>query len=296
MNALFAAMLQDSAMQRLQEYMEGGASETLAYGLGGTLKRAAFAACYAAHPQTMAVIVHSAEAAQDWREDLAALLPRAIVAELPELDAMQVQATAKGMERAARRMETLGLLMRRTPSIVIARAAAAVQKDMSRSEFERLSLVLHIGDEAERDALLARLVQLGYEHADEVEHVGQFAARGGIVDLFPINAQHPVRVELFGDEIDSLREYDLDTKRSTQSVPQVRVLPLMRTDAAGRPDLFLSYLAGKGIVVFDEPARLREQIRTMVRENPDVKDTVFSWEELLAAAKGNRVVYSALML
>ena len=296
MKALFAAMMQDSAIQRLQEYTAGEASETLAYGLGGTQKRAAFAACFAAHPQTMVVLVHSAEAAADWKEDLASLLPRVAVAELPELDAMQVQATAKGMERAARRMETLGLLMRRTPVVVIARAAAAVQKDMSRGEFERLSLSLHIGDAMPREDLLARLVQLGYEHADEVEHVGQFSARGGIIDIFPINAQLPVRLEFFDDEVDSLRAYDLETKRSLQTIEQVRVLPLMRTDAAGRPALFLSYLAGKGLVVFDEPARIREQIRTIVRENPELKDAVFSWDDLLAAAKGNRVVYSALML
>ena len=296
MKALFAAMQQDPAMQRLQEYIEGEAGETLAYGLGGTQKHAAFAACYAAHPQTMVVIVHSQEAAADWCEDLAALLPHAHVAALPELDAVQVQATAKGMERAARRMETLGLLMRTAPSIVIAHAAAAVQKDMSRGEFERLSLVLHIGDEMERGDLLARFVQLGYEHADEVEHVGQFAARGGILDVFPINARQPVRIELFGDTVDSLREYDLGTKRSLHHIEQVRVLPLMRMDAAQRPELFLSYLSGRGLVVFDEPARIREQIRSMVRENPDMKDAVFSWEELLTAAKGNRIAYSALML
>ena len=73
-------------------------------------------------------------------------------------------------------------------------------------------------------------------------------------------------------------------------------MPLAQTDDSGRPELFLSYLEGKGTVLFDEPTRVRDTIRTMVRENPDIKGKIFSWEELLEAARVNRVVYLALLL
>ena len=133
-------------------------------------------------------------------------------------------------------------------------------------------------------------------HAEEVERVGQFSVRGGIVDIFAINAAVPVRVEYFDDEIDSLREFDLDTKRSTKNVGAATIMPLAQTDASGKPELFLSYLEGKGTVLFDEPTRIRDTIRTMVKENPDIKGKIFSWEELLQAAHGNRIVYMALLL
>ena len=296
MNALFAAMLQDGALQRLRNHTQGEPRESLIYGLGGSQKHAAVAACYAALPQMMAILCHSAESLADWKEDLSLLLPEVPIVELPEVDTFDVKAAAKSQERAARRMEVLGRLVRGEHIIVLARTEAAVQKGMGRNEFKRLSLTLRMGEVLPREELLERLVDLGYEHAEEVERVGQFSVRGGIVDIFAINAAVPVRVEYFDDEIDSLREFDLDTKRSTKNVGAATIMPLAQTDASGKPELFLSYLEGKGTVLFDEPTRIRDTIRTMVKENPDIKGKIFSWEELLQAAHGNRIVYMALLL
>ena len=296
MDALFAAMMQDTALQKLQEYFNGKADENLAYGLSGSQKHVAFAAAFSRAPQPFVILVHNSEAVSEWREDLAALLPETEIVELPELDIVSVQAEARSMERSARRMDVLGRLMRKDPVIVLSTSAAAVQKGMSRNEFQRLSLSIRIGDELEREKLLGQLVQLGYEHADEVERVGQFSARGGIVDIYAINAQSPVRIEFFDDTVDSLRDFDLTTKRSIRNVSTTTVLPLAQTDKAGRPELFLTYLEGNGVVLFDEPMRIREQIKTMIKENPDIRSKVFSWEDMLAAASGNRVFYSALML
>ena len=106
----------------------------------------------------------------------------------------------------------------------------------------------------------------------------------------------PVRIEFFDEEVDSLREFDLATKRSTRNISSTSVLPLAQTDDSGRPELFLTYLDHSGAVLFDEPMRILEQLRTMIRENPDIRAQVFSWENLLEAARGNRVFYSALML
>ena len=296
MKSLLTAMGQDAAVQKMQERFGAASGETLAYGLSGTQKHAAFAACYQKRPQPWVILVHSSEMLSAWQEDLQALLPETAAVELPELDIASVQAAAKSMERSARRMEVLGRLMRHEPVIVLATAAAAVQKGMSRSEFERLSLNLRIGQQMPREELLERLVQLGYENAGEVDCAGQFSARGGIVDVYAINSQAPVRIEFFDDEVDSLREFDLGSKRSTRNVGTVTILPLAQTDASGKPELFLTYLEKRGAVLFDEPMRIREQIKTMTRENPEIKDRVFRWEDMLGAARGNHVFYSALML
>ena len=73
-------------------------------------------------------------------------------------------------------------------------------------------------------------------------------------------------------------------------------MPLAQTDSTGQAEVFLSYLEGRGTVLFDEPTRLREQMRTMVRENPDIKHKVFSWDAIQTAARENRVLYSAMLL
>ncbi len=296
MNALFTAMLQDGALQRLRDYTTGEQAEALIYGLGGSQKHAAVAACYAAKPQMMAIICHSSETLSDWKEDLSLLLPEVPIVELPEVDNFEVQAAAKSQERAAKRMEVLGRLMRGEQVIVLSKTEAAVQKGMGRNEFARLSLSLRMGEVMPREELLQRLVDLGYENTEEVERVGQFSVRGGIVDIFAINAASPVRLEYFDDEIDSLREFDVETKRSIKNISAVTIMPLAQTDSSGRPENFLSYLEGRGSVLFDEPTRIRDTIRTMVKENPDIKGKIFSWEELLQAAQGNRIIYMALLL
>ncbi len=296
MNALFTAMLQDVALQRLRDYTTGKKAEALIYGFGGSQKHAAVATCYTAKPQMMAIICHSSETLSDWKEDLSLLLPEVPIVELPEVDNFEVQAAAKSQERAAKRMEVLGRLMRGEQVIVLAKTEAAVQKGMGRSEFARLSLSLRMGEVMPREELLHRLVDLGYENAEEVERVGQFSVRGGIVDIFAINAASPVRLEYFDDEIDSLREFDALTKRSVKNISSVTIMPLAQTDTSGRPENFLSYLEGRGSVLFDEPMRIRDAIRTMVKENPDIKEKIFSWEELLQAAQGNRIIYMALLL
>ena len=296
MNSLFAALSGNSGIKKLQDSFTGKPRETLVYGLSNSQKHVAFAAAYKAAPQPLVILVHSNEVLQDWRENLLSLLPDTEVLELPELDIMTVQAEARSMERAARRMDVLVRLMRKDPVIVLAKTTAAVHKGMSRQDFARLSVNVSLGEETSLEKLLQRLVQLGYEHADEVERIGQFSSRGGIVDVYPINGENPLRVEFFDDEIDSLREYAMDTKRSIRNINSASIMPLAQTDSAGQAEVFLSFLEGQGTVIFDEPMRLREQIRTMVRENPDIKGKVFTWENLQETARESRVLYSAMLL
>ncbi len=88
---------------------------------------------------------------------------------------------------------------------------------------ERLSFA--VGDTVERDAFLAKLVEYGYTAEPVVEATGQFAVRGGIVDVLPPLAEHPLRIEFFGDEIDSLRIYDMTTLRSIENIAAVTIRP-----------------------------------------------------------------------
>ena len=296
MNPLFTAMRDDPSVARIAGCFAKKKSQSFVYGLAGTQKHAVLAAAFAAAPRTTVILTHNKETLEEWREDLTALLPEIPVVELPELDVLTFSATARSVDLIARRMDVLGRLMREERVIVLARAAAAVQKGISKQEFSRLSLHMKLGDVIERNALLEKLVQLGYEHVEEVETLGQFSARGGIVDVFPINSLVPVRIEFFDDEIDSLREFDLATKRSIRNTSSLVVLPLAGTDASGNPEMFLSYLAGDAAVIFDEPMRIREQILKLVKENPEIKKQIFGWEDMVAAAQLRNVIYTALML
>lgn len=296
MKALFAAMRLDKNIADICKAFAKIKHQSFIYGLSDAPKHAVMAAAYEASPRPWVIIASDGAAVAAWKEDLAFLLPQAKVVELPEVDQANFTAVAKSVELMAKRMDVLGCLMRHEPVIVLSTAAAAVQKGMSRQDFSRLSLSIKLGDILGRDELIKRLTNLGYEHAPEVERMGQYSARGGIVDVFPINLLRPIRIDFFDDEIDSLREFDMESMRSTNNISEVSVLPLADTDASGRPELFLSYLEGNGVVEFDEPMRVRENIRQSVRENPEIKAQIFTWEEMVSAAADNNVLFSALML
>ena len=232
MKALFDAMCRDGAMKRIIESWHKTSGKTLIYGLAGTQKHAAIAAAWQSDPGVLAIIVHDRTSLASWRADLSEILPDAIIEELPQLDISAIQSVATSMERMAWRMEVLGRIDTGEPVIILAVADSAVQRDISPVKFRDISLKLQPGDIMERDQLLHKLVALGYSREDEVENIGQFSARGGIVDIYPITAEHPVRLEFFDDEIDSLREFDEETRRSIRNIDSVKVLPVLPEDGS----------------------------------------------------------------
>ena len=80
-------------------------------------------------------------------------------------------------------------------------------------------------DKLDEAALKSQLTLAGYNHVSQVVSPGEYAVRGGLIDLFPMGSAVPYRVDLFGDEIDSIRTFDPDTQRSLYPVPEVRLLP-----------------------------------------------------------------------
>ena len=120
----------------------------------------------------------------------------------------------------AARTRSIGCARRRDRSSIVAPALAAMQGLIpTLGAVPPLELV--VGRELPPDALAERLVDLGYARADVVEHRGEFAVRGGVVDVFAGDARRPVRLEYLGDEIESLREFSPSTQLSTAKVARV---------------------------------------------------------------------------
>ena len=279
-----------------------GISETQLYGVSGSCKHSIVAAAYACDPRTLVIVTPSRENLMAWREDLAALLPEADIYELPEVDEFlsledDQSLPNKSLERSARRMDILGKLLRGDKVIVLAGITAAAQCGLSIEEYRRHSLLLKLGDNLKRDALLKKLIDLGYQPAAEVEHVGEFSQRGGIVDIFPLNMLNPIRVEFFDEEIDSLRIYDANTRRSLQNIGEATVMPL-RAASGKNTAAFLNYLSANARVVFDEPRRLQEELRQLFDEYAGNKKKFLNLDKLMLSARetGAGIFYISLMM
>lgn len=297
MNALFSKTASDPSVQKLLTAYEKPQGQEYIYGVSGSAKHLAFSVCYRKKPKTSVIICSSNEAIDAWIADLTALLPEnTAIMELPALDMMEVDATAKSMELTAGRMEVLSRMVQGQPLVVVAQVAAAVQKNLSRTDFDKYSMQIKVNDELERDSLINRLTELGYQYADQIEHMGQFSARGGIVDIFPINASNPYRLEFFDNVVESIRIFSLGSQRSVQNVGLITIMPLAPIAENGKKAIFLNYLPKESVVFIDEPIRIREEISSLVKETPEIKDDIFSYEDLLNTAQERNVVYSSLLL
>lgn len=128
------------------------------------------------------------------------------------------------------RLETLAALGNLDPAqsaqlVIFASAKGLMQPTLSKADFRSHILTLKRGQFLDLNDLLSSFIQLGYSPESLVEQPGQFSRRGGIVDFFPLTSEMPVRLELFGDEIDSLRYFDPVTQRSSQRIEEVTLTP-----------------------------------------------------------------------
>jgi transcription-repair coupling factor (superfamily II helicase) len=114
-------------------------------------------------------------------------------------------------------------------SILIAPVEAAALKLFDREYYSGLAVTLRRGEEVDVEVLTGHLASVGYTQMDLVEMPGQFTRRGGILDVYSPEADRPVRVEFFGDEIDTIRKFDPETQRSQSGVDETQLLPLTET-------------------------------------------------------------------
>ncbi|MFW6285394.1 MAG: transcription-repair coupling factor, partial [Bacillota bacterium] len=123
------------------------------------------------------------------------------------------------------RLDTIKALLWEQKELVITHPTGLLKYLPPKSAFKEVSETFRKGDGIEPDALIAKLVAMGYTHATEVEKVGDYAKRGSIVDVFPMGYEEPVRFDFFDIEIDSIRLFDVNSQRSKASVASVTLFP-----------------------------------------------------------------------
>ncbi len=186
-------------------------------------------------------------------------------------------------ERSAR-MTLLAELLDRTPRIVLAPIAAVRQAFMRRDRFESARFTLCSGDDVGFDRLQERLFEAGYTRCDVVSAVGEYAVRGGIVDVFAATAEAPARIEFFGDTIESMRSFAIESQRSISSVDRLELVPWF--EEADSEATFFDYLPNDATIVVEEPASIAATARALDEERARERHTVLADERaasLLAA-------------
>lgn len=117
------------------------------------------------------------------------------------------------------------------------------------------------------DKLKTSLVSMGYERVGQVEMPGQFSVRGGIIDIYSLTEENPWRIELWGDEIDSIRSFDTQSQRSLENLEEITIYPAAEQQAEKSGLTFPDYFDREKTMIFlDEPNRLSENAKAVEEE------------------------------
>ena len=206
----------------------------LIVGLPECAKALAVADWYNNNDSSLLVLVSSTDELNSWRQNLSALLPDEQVLIFPKSALLPFDAASTNKELAAARLQVLSALANGEKSLVIAPIDAVVRKLVPKRIFLDAHLSFETGDELEIEDLSAKLTEMGYVREKMVDVSGTFAARGEIVDIFPVGEQRPLRLEFFDTEIESIRYFNPDNQRSEEiRQGSVTLIPVQEIPVSG---------------------------------------------------------------
>jgi transcription-repair coupling factor (superfamily II helicase) len=145
---------------------------------------------------------------------------------LPQRETLPFEDADPHVEITSQRVDAFSALLSGRSDLIVTTARALVERSPVATEGGDFSIVLRQGDAWSRSRLAERLEQMGFERSESVQDLGDFAVRGGIVDLFPFGRELPIRIELWDDAISSIRSFDLLSQRSVERCDAAEVLPV----------------------------------------------------------------------
>jgi len=239
LHGLPALLTQRPEFRRLIQRLHDGEGLPALTGITEAARPFAIAALASAIQQPLLVVVADEAQARQMAETLKILVQHThTVLFLPDRDALPYERLISDATTTQQRMNALICLATREHNvIVICSARVLTQPVIPPQELSAALYDLQPRQEVDLTLMLEHLYNLGYEPVAEVEEPGQFSHRGGIVDLFPPTLPRPIRIEFFGDEIESLRSFDQETQRSLNPIascavgPAREVLPLRGPEA-----------------------------------------------------------------
>ena len=204
-------------------------------GLSGTSKALILANAYENHPDKYVVITDSQFHANELYDELSSLISEDQLYQFFSDDNVFAEFALASKDRLAYRLEALNFLLDSSATGFLVVPFMALRSQLpSPDQYLENYLLLTSGDEYELSLLTALLGRAGYEKTQRVMSPGEFSQRGDILDVYPLEAKHPIRVEFFGDEVDTIRTFDVETQRSIETLEVLEIYPasdIILTDA-----------------------------------------------------------------
>lgn len=190
------------------------------------------------------------------------------VFQYPAKDLLFYQADLRGKYLVKQRMEVFQAMMERHNTTIVTTFDGFMDALLPLDEMKKRILYLKSGAVVDFEILKQDMVRLGYVREEQIESPGQFAVRGGIMDVYPLTEEVPIRIELWGDEIDSIRTFDVDSQRSIENLQEIAIYPASDfPEETCKRVSFLDYFDREESILFlDEPVRLIEKGNVVEQE------------------------------
>lgn len=246
-----------------------------ASGIKGSALSVILAALLAEHKQHLLVVLNDAEEAAYFRTDFENLTGMQVLL-FPESYRKSFIAETIDNELVLQRAEVLSRMNTEQEALLIASYPQALaEKVISRDNLSKNSLSVTEKDPLDLDFLMDLLAEYDFERVDFVAEAGQYAIRGGIIDVFSFGNEQPYRLELDGDEVESIRIFDPETQLSVKRIPSASIIPnIQQKQIAGNKISFFDYLPKSSLVCLQEGRQLIQGIeegfrKAMAYHDPD---------------------------
>lgn len=225
MEALIDVFLQEKEIRNLVEELGQGTDRQLVAGLSGGAKSVFFKAVQQSSQQPLLIISPNLLQAQRTYEDLVKMLGESLVHLYPAEELIAADFSVSSYEQRAQRIDTLDHMARMGMGIYITPIAGMKKLLPLKEQWLANALSTQVGDTIAIESWLTKLVSMGFSRQPMVTAPGEFALRGGILDLYPLNMEEPIRIELFDTDVDSIRTFSAEDQRSTGKLDKVTILP-----------------------------------------------------------------------
>ena len=292
---MLADLEHSEAFERVRRHLGGGTGRRRVSGLTATA-RALYLPYFVRASDAPALVVVADNKAADALYsavvqacELTGVLDAGNVLKLPAHDVLPFENLSPHAEIQEQRAATLWKIaaLPTVARLVIAPLESACMRLFGRDYYSALALGLRVGEEYMPEMLQEHLLSVGYTRVDVVEMPGQVTLRGGILDVFSPEMDRPVRIDFFGDEIESIRKFDAETQRSSSQVDDALLLPLTETPVTEKlleainARLTRAGVAGAALEGGEEPRELQTHVATRTGEA-----TVFPGWEFYAPVMG----------
>jgi transcription-repair coupling factor (superfamily II helicase) len=237
---VFAELEHSSGFERVTRHLSLGAGRRRVSGLTATARSLYLPLMARAAKQLVIIVVADNKAAEALEPmlkagcELTGAIDPARVVRLPAHDVLPFENLSPHPDLQEQRAAALWKLATGAVDILIAPVEAAALKLFDREYYAGLAVTLRRGEEVDVEVLTGHLASVGYTQMDLVEMPGQFTRRGGILDVYSPEQDRPVRIEFFGDEIETIRKFDPETQRSQSGLDETQLLPLTETPVTER--------------------------------------------------------------